>query len=235
MQTIATATRLHEHPAAVDWLTPWVAGAAPGVVVWLVVALIAGCAAIGLLGRERVDHLAEETVRRPDIPFAIGFVVLFVPFTLGSVLFVGTDIVPPPLTAALTAGAISGFAIGTGVFAVGSGVGIIAGGRAIDPANTASPWRALLVGVAVLGPLQFVPIAGTLLAVLVGVLGVGALAAMYYQRSDREVSAVEQLLWNRGTAAPASPVFELPFAPGGAKQETDPHDAERETRQREVR
>lgn len=218
MQPNATVVWFDSVPTGVDWLTPWLTGALPGVVGWLVVTIVSGAATIGVLGRERVEHLLSETVRRPDVPFAVGFVVAFVPFTFASVLFVGTDAVPAGVAGVLTAGSAVGFLFGVGLLAIGAGVGSVAVGGAVDPTETPAAWRSLFVGVAVLTPLQFVPVAGTALGVLATIVGTGVVFVVWYQRSNRSVAAVDRLLWSSDSAAPASPVFGLPFDPDGHRR-----------------
>lgn len=156
---------------AADLLRPL--GVAVG---WTLVTLVGGAVLIGALP-SATRAIRDDTIGRPDLAFATGFLVFFAPLVAVTVpLFVTMYVDHWAVIAVGALVALPGLLLGSVALLVGGCFGaIIVGDRVGSRVGADSPslWGALALGTAVLGSSQLVPILGALVAIAMAIIGIG--------------------------------------------------------------
>ncbi|MDF9745601.1 hypothetical protein [Natrinema salsiterrestre] len=152
---------------------------------WMVVtATIAAVLVVAV--PQSVRGLRNDAVTGPDTSFAVGFVAVFGVLVCSALpLYVGTSLEHPTLITAGLIAATPGLIACAALLLVGGCVGtLVAGDRVAGRLGPESPslWRSLAVGTLVVGGSQLVPILGTIVTIVVGVVGSGAIVNRGYER-----------------------------------------------------
>lgn len=144
---------------------------------WIVVALVVGGTLI--VGfRSSTRAISDDVASRPDLTFAVGFAIFFGLLAVVSVSFLATTVVEHPAVLAIGAlVALLGLVLWGALLVVGGAYGVVAAGDRITTGlgdESPSLFRSLVVGTAVLGSSQLVPILGALVTMVIATLGTGA-------------------------------------------------------------
>lgn len=131
----------------------------------------------------------DDAVERPDLSFAVGFVVFFGVLVVAVVpLFVVTVVEHSAVEAIATFVALPGLVLWAGLLVVGAGAGaIVVGDRLVDRLGVAAPslaW-ALAVGAVVVGASLLVPVLGALVAMGLATVATGAALRRRFDLDDR--------------------------------------------------